>query len=31
MDKPSREKKAAANAELPSEARDVRLLKLSDI
>lgn len=31
MDKPSREKKAASNAELPSEARDVRLIKLSDI
>lgn len=31
MDKPSREKKAASNTELPSEARDVRLIKLSDI
>ncbi len=31
MDKPSRENKAGSNAALPSEARDVRLIKLSDI
>lgn len=31
MDKPSREKKAGSDIALPSEARDVRLIKLSDI